>query len=281
MRRKSGSAHSIDGGYTAPMTYLLAVLVFLFGCQPYGADWEESPEIANLFNDAGVRGTFVVFDLFEQRHIGYDQARAGARFVPASTFKIPHTLIGLSVGAVADVDEVLPYGGQPQPFATWEKDMALREAITLSNVPIYQELARRIGMERMVEHISKLGYGSSDIGTALDTFWLDGPLEISAIEQTRFLAMLAQGTLPLPQDVQSSVREIVLLEQGENWQLYGKTGWENVPGPGVGWWVGWVQKEDRVYAFALNMDIRQASDAGKRVDLGKASLEALGLLGER
>ncbi|WP_232529358.1 penicillin-binding transpeptidase domain-containing protein [Methylomonas koyamae] len=112
----------------------------------------------------------------------------------------------------------------------------------------------------------------------VDSFWLEGPLEISAIEQTRFLARLAQGKLPVHEDIQKSVREIVLLEQGKNWQLYGKTGWENAPGRGIGWWVGWVQKYDRVYAFALNIDIQEASDASRRIDIGKASLQALGVL---
>jgi beta-lactamase class D len=39
-----------------------------------------------------------------------------------------------------------------------------------------------------------------------------------------------------------------------------------------------VQKEGRVYAFALNMDMPKASDASKRVELGKASLKVLGIL---
>ena len=84
--------------------------------------------------------------------------------------------------------------------------------------------------------------------------------------------------LPFPPAFQKSVCEIVLLDQGENWRLYGKTGWQNAPGPGVGWWVGWVQKDGHVYAFALNLDIHRASDASKRVELGKASLKALGIL---
>nr|WP_269461524.1 penicillin-binding transpeptidase domain-containing protein [Methylocaldum marinum] len=117
---------------------------------------------------------------------------------------------------------------------------------------IYQELARRVGLERMRANVSKLGYGNGDIGATVDTFWLKGPLKISAVEQTRFLARLAQGKLPIREDIQESVREIVHLEQGDNWQLYGKTGWENAPGRDVGWWVGWVQKDDRVYTFALN-----------------------------
>lgn len=155
--------------------------------------------------------------------------------------------------------------------------MGLREAIVISNVPIYQELARRIGLERMKDYVSRLDYGNREIGSAVDTFWLAGPLKISAVEQTRFLAKLALGELPFPKDIQGAVREIIRLEQGTNWKFYGKTGLGNVAGVGVGWWVGWVQRDDRVYAFALNMDVRSESDVGKRVELGKASLKALGL----
>jgi beta-lactamase class D len=252
-------------------------LLFLTS-QASALDWQDSPRIGQLFQDAGVTGTFVLYDVTAQRLIGHNQARATTRFVPASTFKIPNTLIGLSVGAVQNVEEVLPYGGKPQPFQTWEKDMSLREAITLSNVAIYQELARRIGLERMRNGVTKLGFGNGDIGSVVDTFWLVGSLQISAVEQTHFLARLAQETLPFPKPLQASVREIIRLEQKDNWTLYGKTGWLNAPNPGVGWWVGWVQKEGRVYAFAVNIDMRQATDANKRVELGKASLKALGIL---
>ena len=221
----------------------------------------------------------MLYDVTAQRVIGHDATRANTRFVPASTFKIPHTLIGLSVGAVKNVDEVLPYGGKPQLMKTWEKDMSLREAIPLSNVPIYQELARRIGLERMREAVSRMNFGNGEIGTVVDTFWLVGPLQISAIAQTRFLAQLAQETLPFPKPPQANVREIIRLEQGDTWTLYGKTGWANAPNPGVGWWVGWVQKGERVYAFAVNLDIQNAADAPKRIELGKSSLKALGVLG--
>lgn len=260
------------------MKALLTALLALFSLQGYSSEWTESPEVGELFKRAGVTGTFVLYDVDAGRFVGHNQARSKVRFIPASTFKIPNSLIGLAVEAVQDVDDILPYGGKPQSFAVWEKDMGLREAITLSNVPIYQELARRIGLERMRENVSKLGYGNGRIGATVDTFWLEGPLKISAIEQARFLARLAQGQLPLPADVQASVREIVLLEQGDNWRLYGKTGWENAPNSGIGWWVGWVKKDDHVYAFALNIDIQKATDADKRIEIGKASLAALGVL---
>lgn len=261
------------------MNHFLTVVILLFTCQAQAADWEENSQVSDLFRSAGVNGAFVLYDVTAQTYVGHNQARAEKRFVPASTFKIPNSLIGLSVGAVKSVDEVLPYKGPPHPFVqAWAKDMGLREAIALSNVPIYQELARRIGLERMRENVARLEYGNTEIGATVDNFWLVGPLKISAVEQTQFLAKLVQDALPFPLEVQKSVREIVLLEQGVNWRLYGKTGWENAPGPGVGWWVGWVQREDHVYTFALNMDMQNDADAGKRVALGKASLRALGLL---
>ncbi len=259
--------------------YFLPAIFILFTLQAQAGDWKEGPEVVELFKSAGVNGTFVLYDVRARSYTGHNKDRAETRFVPASTFKIPNSLIGLSVGAVKSVDDVLPYKGHPQPFSkAWEKDMGLREAVVLSNVPIYQELARRIGLARMRDNVALMDYGNKEIGTSVDNFWLSGPLKISAVVQTQFLAKLAQGSLPFPQEFQKSVREIVLLDQGANWKLYGKTGWENAPGQGVGWWVGWVQKNGRIYAFALNMDIQEASDGTKRVELGKASLKGLGFL---
>lgn len=259
------------------MKPVLVALITFFSLQVYPADWTESAEVGALFKQAGVTGTFVLYDVDTGKFTGHNQARSEMRFIPASTFKIANSLIGLSVKAVRSVDEVLPYGGQPQPFDVWEKDMALREAIKVSNVPIYQELARRIGLQQMRQKLSELDYGNERTGDTVDMFWLEGPLMISAVEQAQFLARLAQSKLPVAADIQRSVREIVRLEQGGNWQLYGKTGWENAPEPGIGWWVGWVQKEERLYTFALNIDIRQRADVSKRIDIGKASLEALGI----
>lgn len=231
-----------------------------------------------LFRGAGVTGAFVLYDVTQHQLIGHNRERAYTPFIPASTFKVANTLIGLSVGAVKSIDETLPYGGKPQPVKAWKKDMSLREGIALSNVAIYQELARRIGVERMRDSLVTMRYGNAEIGTIFDRFWLVGPLKISAVEQTEFLASLAEGTLPFPKTQQEVVQECIRLEQQDDWTLYGKTGWENFPNPGVGWWVGWVKKGGHVYAFALNIDIREAADAAKRIELGKASLKALGVI---
>lgn len=260
------------------MKIFLSIIITLLTFHVHAAGWEESQKVGEIFKNAGVNGTFVLYDVSTQTYIGHNRARAEKQFVPASTFKIANTLIGLLVGAVSSVDEVFPYGGQPQPFKAWEKSMGLREAITLSNVPVYQALAQRIGLERMRDNVQNIDYGNKVIGTVVDRFWLDGPLTISAVEQTYFLGRLAQGQLPIPEEFQESVREIILIEEGNNWSLYGKTGWENAPEPGIGWWVGWVVKEGSIYAFALNIDIQNETDAIKRLEIGKASLIALEIL---
>ena len=257
----------------------IALLFLLIGSSfAWAQEWQHSPKLEKLFKEAQIRGTFVLYDVSADTLIGHDHDRARSRFFPASTFKIPNTLIGLSVQAVESVDEVLPYGGQKQPIPSWEKNMGLRDAIKISSIPIYQELARRIGLANMREGISRLNYGNADIGDVVDIFWLEGPLKISAIEQTLFLAGLAMGTLPFPPEAQKAVREIIKTEEGDGWTLYAKTGTAARVSPKIGWWVGWVEKAGQIYPFAINLDIRKPEDANQRIELGKACLKALGIL---
>jgi beta-lactamase class D len=226
-----------------------------------------------------VAGTFVLFDVAADTMFVSDEARAKKRFTPASTFKIANSLIGLDVGVVKSVDEVLPYGGKPQRIKEWERDMGLREAIKVSNVAIYQELARRIGLERMRESVKKLGYGNMEIGSVVDRFWLDGPLAISGVEQTEFLHRLVKGSLPINPNAVRAVKEITLLEKTDTYELHGKTGWLfNPTPPQISWWVGWIERENKVYPFALNIDMMKDEDAAKRIPIGRDCLKALGKL---
>ncbi len=241
--------------------------------------WREEPSLRPLFEQAGVDGTFVVLDQRERLWRGTNRQRAEQRFSPASTFKIPNSLIALSLGVVASVDQLIPYTGDPNPFMReWLEPMGMRGAIRVSNVPLYQELARRIGLARMQAAIQRLHYGNEQIGSNLTTFWLRGPLAISAIEQTQFLAGLAKRTLPFPAAAQQQVAEITRIDGGPGWSLHAKTGWQNAPGAGVGWWVGWVQRGDQVYPFALNIAMSGSADAPKREQLGRKSLRALKII---
>jgi beta-lactamase class D len=235
-------------------------------------------DLEAIFTENGVAGTFVLYDVAADHVTLINAERAQTRLVPASTFKIANTIIALETGVVQDENEIIPYGGRPQPFKTWEKDMSMREAIALSAVPIYQELARRIGLERYREWLARLDFGNRQTGTTVDTFWLDGPLEISAVEEARFAARLAQQKLDASIRSQSIARDIIRLEGGDGKVLYGKTGWRFSSTPNLGWWTGWVEQNGKISAFSLNIDMPVTTDAAKRVAVGKAMLAKLGVL---
>jgi beta-lactamase class D OXA-50 len=237
--------------------------------------YREAPQLEKFFADKGVQGTFALLDSATDTIIVSNEGRAKQRFIPASTFKIANSLLGLDTGAVKSVDEVLPYGGKPQRFKAWERDMNLRDAIKASNVPIYQELARRIGVDRMRAGVKKLGYGNMEVGNVVDRFWLDGPLAISAVEQTEFLGRLVEGKLPVSTEAMRAVKEITLLEKTESYELHGKTGWVFDAKQQIGWWVGWTERDGKVYPFALNIDMKDDDDAAKRIAIGRDCLKAL------
>jgi beta-lactamase class D len=238
--------------------------------------YKETPQLGDIFKANDIVGTFVLLDREKNTMLVWNEARARQRFIPASTFKIANSLIGLDVGAVKDVDEVLPYGGKPQPRKEWEEDMGLRKAIKISNVAIYQELARRIGLERMREGVKKLSCGNMQIGDVVDQFWLRGPLEISAVEEVEFLERLTSDKLPIKAEAVRAVKEITLVEKTDSYELHAKTGWAY--DEKLGWWVGWVVRDGNVYPFALNIDLKNDADTEKRIPIGRECLKALGKL---
>ena len=237
----------------------------------------ERDDLYQLFTDQGVEGAFVLLDSSRSHLILVNAKRAGERRFPASTFKIFNSLIALEMGAVQDENEIIPYGGRPQPIKRWERDMSMRDAIRISNVPIYQELARRIGKEQYRKWLTKLNYGNGRIGNNVEAFWLRGPLAISPIEQVQLLARLARRDLPASKRSQSIVADIMSLESKAGARLYGKTGWSTAAAPGIGWFVGWVERGSHIFAFALTLDIVHSADAKKRLPLTRDLLKALGV----
>ncbi|WP_051713399.1 class D beta-lactamase [Spirillospora albida] len=236
-------------------------------------------DLRSEFRRAGVQGAFVLLEAETGRMTVVDRRRAERRMIPASTFKVPHALIALETGAVRDARELIPYGGRPQRVAAWERDMNLGDAIRVSNVAVFQTIARRIGPRRERQWLDRLGYGDRQVGTAVDRFWLQGPLEISAVEQARFLARLAGRRLPASADNQRLVGDLIRIERGGDRSLHAKTGLTDATTPGTGWWVGWVEHRGRHHAFALTMDVRTDRDAGQRERLGRTLLRRLGVLG--
>ena len=70
-------------------------------------------------------------------------------YLPASTFKIVNSLIGLQTGKISSDSMVIKWDGIKRRVDEWNKDLTMYEAFRVSAVPYYQEVARRIGKDTM------------------------------------------------------------------------------------------------------------------------------------
>ena len=242
----------------------------------HAAELKERGDLAVHFSANKVIGTMAIRRWRDKHVIVTNRTRASIHYVPASTFKIANSLIALETKSVRDADEIIPYGGKPQRLKRWERDMSMREAIAMSNVPIYQEIARRVGLKRYKVWLGRLGYGNGKVGQIVEQFWLDGSLAISAVEQVEFIHRMVQGKLPISKRSISMVRGILKLEVKNGRTLYGKTGWCGSCKPKIGWWTGWIESRGKTTAFSLNMDLKKIAQAPLRISIGKMILTELG-----
>lgn len=224
---------------------------------------EHRAGLAEPIAAAGYEGVFVLLDPARETMIVSDPALAERRFIPASTFKIPNSLIALETGVADSPAFALPWDGVDRWASDWNRDHDLRSAFRVSAVWYYQELARRIGEQRMREWLVAADYGNADISGGIDMFWLNGGIRISAREQVEFLRRLHEGESPFsPAVVTSFLDDVMIDEQRGGVTIRAKTGWarsQDFADPAsagfeghVGWFVGSVEQADasRVY-FAI------------------------------
>lgn len=255
---------------------LTALLVLLAGAAGAAESFAPRPDWERHFAEAGAAGTIVVVDERDGACWVWDAARAAERFAPASTFKVPHALVALDAGVVRDEFQTFKWDGAERQIKSWNRDQDLRSSMRNSVVWVYQEFARAIGAERERAYLEKLDYGNRTVGDAVDAFWLDGSLRISALEEVAFLRRLYRNELPFAVEHQRLVKDVMINEAGRDWILRAKTGWQARLERQIGWWVGWVERPEGAVFFALNIDMPGgAADAPKREAVARAVLREL------
>lgn len=257
--------------------FLLLWVVSVFGASA-ASQLSVDTRLGKSFAQRGLRGVFVAFESASGRWLTNDADRANSSYLPASTFKIANSLISLECGAVPDADVVLKWDGKDRGFPAWNHDQNMREAFRNSTVWFYQELARRVGEERMQAWVSKLGYGNADVSGGIDTFWLDGKLRISAVQQIGFLVRLREGALPFNVDNMNLVKTIMVADQRKDWVLRAKTGMTLRVEHPIAWYVGWVETSKGPVYFATNFDIQSMTDARPRIVLTYENLALIGAI---
>jgi beta-lactamase class D len=261
----------------------LCALVAALGTVAAEAQWPVLELLAarQAVDATGCAGAILFYDSQRNRYEAGHAERIDRQSIPASTFKIFNSLVALETGVISDAQTIIRWDGIARERTELNRDLDLQTAFRVSAVPHYQELARRIGLERMQQFIDAVGYGNRDLSGGIDEFWLTGGLRISPREQVDFLARLYRGDLPFSPATMAIVREMMVNEQTDSHVLRAKTGWAILPGAeNVGWWVGWVEREAGVLIFATVLEATAPDNTfgPARQAVTRRALEDIGVL---
>jgi beta-lactamase class D OXA-29 len=228
---------------------------------------------------------FLLYDLNTTEWLQEVGPNCDERISCCSTFKIPLSLIGFDSGILQD--EFSPEWPHPNPkdydafwLPIWEQPHTPALWMRNSCVWFSQGLTTKLGMDRFQQYIDLFDYGNKDLSgdpakkDGLTHAWLMSSLKISPREQIFFLAKLVQEKLPISAHSILMTKRILFLEELNGWKLFGKTGSGQRLNPDgtinedlqSGWFVGWLEKDDRTVIFTFNLRDDEKVDgfAGRR-----------------
>ena len=257
---------------------IISAVFFITSAQlSLAAEPVEQPNWQAVFSKFNAKGTLVVLDerVTPAQLLVFNPERAGRRMSPASTFKIPHSLMALDAGVLKDEFQLFRWDGVERSFAGHNQDQNLRSAMRTSAIWVYEIFAKQIGEKRAGEYLRKIGYGNANPSTDKGTYWVDGKLAISAYEQIEFVKKLYLNQLPFSKEHQLLVKDMMINQADKEWILRAKTGWEGR----FGWWVGYVEWQAGPVFFALNIDTpERMADLYKREAIVRDVLQSIGAL---
>ncbi len=244
----------------SPTLLVFSLALFVISCTR--PENEQEVDLSELFDAYKVKGSFILYDKNKHQFTRYNKTRCSEQFTPASTFKIPNSLIALEEGIIKDDNSILKWDSVESMNPLWNKDLTLKEAFRVSCVPCYIKIANRIGRSRYKNYLKEYGYGNRSTQVQTDdpnlkiAFWLFGELKISQEEQIAFLRKLYDADLPASKRSINIVKEILVDDKTDNYILSGKLGrgTDQESNKTIGWYLGYVEKGKNVFFFATNFE---------------------------
>lgn len=230
-----------------------------------------------------VIGSVLIYDLQKDLYFSNDFDWAREEHLPASTFKIVNSIIALETGVVENENTMFEWDGQKKRLKNWEQDLIFREAFHFSCVPCYQDIARRITAERMKAYLKLLDYGKMDVDSNnIDLFWLEGASKVSQFQQIDFLKRFYLSELDISGRTEAIMKELMVIDENEQFKITGKTGWSIREGHNNGWFVGYIEVQEDVYFFASNVEPEEQFNmkffSMIRKEVTQKAFESLGIL---
>ncbi|SHG44757.1 beta-lactamase class D [Fodinibius roseus] len=210
------------------------------------------------FNSLHLNGSTTIYDYNNKKWIFTDSLDAEKGTLPASTFKIPNSLIILESKVVANEKEIIKWDGTEKShlgmvIEAWNQDTDLETAFKNSTVWFYVEASKKIKREQYIRTLQKLNYGNGNLKEKGNDFWNYGDFTVTPKNQIEYLIKLYENRLPFSKKNISIVKRIMISESSDSLTFRGKTGWTRKNGQDIGWWVGYLETNDNVYFFATRL----------------------------
>ena len=239
---------------------MFLLFIILSGCST-------STSTQNYIDGNQINASIVISSLNTEKEYIINRERSEQRFLPASTFKIPNTLIALQEGVIKDENEMIKWDGKEKGLQEWNKDQSLKTAFPVSCVWFFQELAKKVELGKYSGYLSEMNYGNQKTGSSVETFWLEGDIRISAKEQIEFLKKVYNEEYDFDKKNYKILKDLMIEEKTAEYTLRGKTGWAQRIEPQIGWYVGYLETPEDTWFFACNVDINNNTDADYRKTL--------------
>jgi beta-lactamase class D len=235
----------------------------------------------SIFEKYGVDGCFVLYNQADNEYIKYNPTLCDTGYIPASTFKIPNSLIALEEGVIKDTNQIIKWDGHEWPNKPWNQDQTLKTAMKSSCIWVYIGIAEQVGIEKYQDYINSFDYGNKILTGPPTRFWLSGLFRISANQQIDFLRKFYNYELPkISRQSIDIVKDIIIIEQTDNYKFSGKTGGGMLTETDyIMWLVGYILKDSKPYFYAMNFktnDFYKTSQA--RYEITKDILKELKLI---
>jgi len=227
----------------------------------------------------GAQGCAVVYDRNADRYTAYNQEEMTRRLPPCSTYKIYSGLNALEMGLISPQSSTLSWDGTQYRIPSWNADQDLSDAMHESTNWYFTQLDRSAGLDDLARFYQRIGYGNCNVGSNVTAYWNGSALKISPLEQVELLVKLYGNAFGFQEANVQTVLDSMRLFSENDAVLYGKTGTGELGGRNIaGWFIGFLEKADNVYFFAVYLCSDAGSDGAAATDTALQILKQMNIL---
>lgn len=285
-RRETGLCRVICSACAAALLLLSIVQVPVMAlCVKHGEEYYTPSDPLSITEEdfgplfQGAKGCAVVYDRNADRYTAYNPDEMTRRLPPCSTYKIYSGLNALEMGLISPQSSTLSWDGTQYRIPNWNEDQDLSCAMHNSTNWYFTQLDRSAGLDNLARFYQRIGYGNCNVGSDVTAYWNGSALRVSPLEQVELLVKLYENAFGFQEANVQTVLDSMRLLSEDDAVLYGKTGTGELDGRNIaGWFIGFAEKADNVYFFAIYLCSDAGSDGAAATDTAFQILEQMHIL---